>query len=78
MVTLVRESPLSEQEKAEYRCNTGLAPLKDIVGRVQALPPSYVDTSAGLVTDEYLAYARPLVGAAMPRYARIVGPRARR
>ena len=66
MVTLVRE-PV-----AKYRCTTGLAPLEEVASRVKVMPPEYIDASSGMVTKEYLGYARPLLGSTLPRYARLV------
>ena len=66
MVTLEREPG------AKYRCTTGLAPLAEVAGRVKLMPPEYIDASSGMVTKEYLRYARPLLGSPLPRYARLV------
>ena len=68
MATLVR------QPIGKYRCSTGLAPLKDIGGKVKTLPPEYMDASSGLPTLAFLEYARPLIGAPLPRYARLLAP----
>ena len=67
MVTLVR------QPTGKHRCSTGLAPLKDVANKVKSLPPDYFDTSSGLPTPAFLEYARPLIGAPLPRYARLLG-----
>ena len=66
MVTLLR------QPEGKYKCSTGLAPLEVVAGTVKALPQEYIDAPAGLVTQEYLEYARPLIGGPLPRYARLV------
>ena len=67
IVTLVREPG------AKYQCVTGLASLEAATGEIKTLPSHYFDNSAGLVTEAFLEYARPLVGSPMPRYARMVG-----
>ncbi len=65
MVTLVRG------DGDAYSCTTGLAPLAEVAGRVRTMPPSYLDPGNHTVTDEFLRYARPLVGAPLPRFERL-------
>ena len=65
MVTLVRG------DGDAYSCTTGLAPLAEVAGRVRTMPPSYLDPGNHAVTDEFLRYARPLVGAPLPRFERL-------
>ena len=65
MVTLVRG------EGDAYSCTTGLAPLADVAGKVRTMPPSYLDPDNHTVTDEFLRYARPLLGAPLPRFERL-------
>ena len=65
MVTLVRG------DGDAYSYTTGLAPLAEVAGRVRTMPPSYLDPGNHSVTDEFLRYARPLVGAPLPRFERL-------
>ena len=65
MVTLVRG------DGDAYSCTTGLAPLAEVAGRVRTMPPCYLDPDNHTVTDEFLRYARPLVGAPLPRFERL-------
>ena len=65
MVTLLRG------DGDAYSCTTGLAPLAEVAGRVRTMPPSYLDPDNHAVTDEFLRYARPLVGAPLPRFERL-------
>ena len=65
MVTLER------QPGKKYQCSTGLAPLREVAGRVKAMPPGYFDPAAGLPTPAFLGYARPLIGGPLPRYGRL-------
>lgn len=64
MVTLLRVPG------EEYRCNTGLAPLSEVVGRERVMPPEYYDADAFSVTPEFVRYAKPLIGDDLPRFAR--------
>ncbi|MFQ6029762.1 MAG: diphosphate--fructose-6-phosphate 1-phosphotransferase [Dehalococcoidia bacterium] len=66
IVTLVREPG------RRYVCTTGLAPLEQVAGQVQTMPEHYLDPVSSYVTDEFLEYLRPLVGAPLPRYHSIV------
>jgi 6-phosphofructokinase 1 len=65
IVTLVREPG------QRYVCTTGLAPLKQVAGQVRTMPESYLDPSRCDVTEDFLEYLRPLVGAPLPRYGSI-------
>ena len=65
MVTLLRG------DGDAYSCTTGLAPLSEVAGRVRTMPPSYLDPDNHAVTEEFLRYARPLVGAPLPRFERL-------
>ena len=65
MVTLVR------QPGKRYTCTTGLAPLEQVAGRVRTMPDAYLDRAGDFVTAEFLDYARPLVGAPLPRFGRL-------
>ena len=65
MVTLVREAG------PRYHCTTGLAPLEAIAGKERLLPPEYIDPATGMPTEAFLKYARPLIGAPLPRFGRL-------
>ena len=65
MVTLVREPG------DRYVCHTGLAPLEAVTDRVRTMPPEYFDSSEYSPTPSFLDYARPLIGAPLPRYERL-------
>jgi 6-phosphofructokinase 1 len=65
IVTLVRT------DGDGYACSTGLAPLAQVAGKVQAMPEAYLDRANGFVTKAFLDYARPLIGSPLPRFGRI-------
>jgi len=65
MVTLLRSSSVT------YQCTTGLAPLEAIAGRERVMPSRYVDAATGLPTKGFVEYAQPLIGAPLPRFARL-------
>ena len=56
MVSLVR------LPGGKYQCDTSLVPLEDVAGKVRAMPPEYLGDLEGQVTNEYIEYARPLIG----------------
>ena len=75
MVTLVRE-PIEDltaknPRKERYACTTGLAPLEQVAGQVKRMPNRYLDTLSYFVTPEFAEYARPLIGASLPRFGRV-------
>jgi 6-phosphofructokinase len=65
MVTLVRS------EGDGYECGTGLAPLAEVANAVREMPPEYLDPAHYAVTESFLEYARPLLGAPLPRFGRV-------
>ena len=65
MVTLVRG------DADAYSCTTGLAPLAEVAGKVRRMPPQFLDPDSHAVTDAFLRYARPLIGAPLPRFERL-------
>jgi len=65
IVTLIRE-----QGRA-YTCKTGLAPLEQVAGQVQPMPPEYLDSDNEFVTPKFIDYALPLVGSRLPRFSRV-------
>jgi hypothetical protein len=65
MVTLVRS------EGDDYECGTGLAPLSEVANAVREMPPEYLDPDSYGVTEAFLDYARPLLGAPLPRFGRV-------
>jgi 6-phosphofructokinase 1 len=65
MVTLVRS------EGDGYECTTGLAPLAEIANAVREMPVEYLDPAHYAVTERFLDYARPLLGAPLPRFGRV-------
>jgi 6-phosphofructokinase 1 len=66
MVTLVREPG------DEYRCTTGLAALEKVANHERMMPASMIATAGNDVTDEFIEYARPLMGGPLMPYGRLV------
>ena len=64
MVSLVREPG------GTYGCGFTTVPLSSVVGRVQAMPARYLDTSLGMATSDFVVYARPLAGR-LPIFGRL-------
>ena len=53
-----------------YTCTTGLAPLSEVAGQVRPMPNDYL-SDGFWVTDAFVEYARPLIGASLPRFGRL-------
>jgi 6-phosphofructokinase 1 len=65
MVTLVRRpGPV-------YAIDTGLAPLDLVANKERKMPPEFINEKGNGVTDAFVAYARPLIGGPLVRYARL-------
>ena len=55
-----------------YACATATAPLADVGGKVKRMPPEFLDADNNFVTQEFLDYARPLLGDDLPIYGRLL------
>lgn len=62
---------LRRQEKAEYACTPTSVELEAVAGATRTLPPHFLNAAGNGVTQDFRAYAAPLAGAALPRYARL-------
>jgi 6-phosphofructokinase 1 len=62
MVTLVR------RPGPAYSCITGTADLSEVAVKAKPMPDEYINAEGNHVTEAFLDYARPLVGA-LPEYA---------
>jgi ATP-dependent phosphofructokinase / diphosphate-dependent phosphofructokinase len=64
MVTLVREPG------RKYSCTTGTADLAEVAAKAKPMPDKFISAEGNFVSEEFLDYVRPLVGA-MPKYSRL-------
>lgn len=55
-----------------YRFEIGLASLERIANQQRLLPAEFIDAERGLPSDAFLDYARPLIGAGLPRHQRYI------
>lgn len=60
-----------------YACTMGAAPLVDVAHAERRLPAAFLGDD-GQISDAFLEYARPLIGGALPQYARLAGIKAMR
>lgn len=63
---------LERVEGAEYACDTSTAPLAEVGGRVKRMPHEFIDAANNFVTQEFIDYALPLIGDALPVYGRLM------
>ncbi len=64
MVSLVREPG------KKYACTTGTASLSEVAVKAKPMPQKFINEDGNFVTQEFIDYLKPLVGA-MPRYSRL-------
>jgi 6-phosphofructokinase 1 len=69
MVTLIREPGPA------YRSTTGLVELEKVANVERYLPDDFINEEGNFVTEAFIEYARPLIGGALPPYARLRGIR---
>jgi 6-phosphofructokinase 1 len=65
VVTLVRTAD------APYRCEFGVVPLEAVANRERPLPARFLAPNLAGVTPEFVAYAAPLLGPAVPPFFRL-------
>ena len=65
MVTLVRK----RDEACE--CETGLVELEKVALRTKKVPHEFINKESNFVTEEFLKYARPLIGGPLLEYAHL-------
>jgi 6-phosphofructokinase 1 len=65
MVTLVRHSD------EPYQCGLGTADLAAIANTERHLPDAFIGADGRSLTPGFVAYARPLLGGALPEYVRL-------
>lgn len=53
---------------APYRCETVLIPIEEVMLYEQELPGSYINERGNDVTEDFIRYARPLIGGELPAY----------
>jgi 6-phosphofructokinase len=56
-----------------YHCSTGDVPLAQVANAERLLPEGYIAQDGHDVTPAFVAYARPLIGEALPRLGRLSG-----
>ncbi len=68
MVTLQRTG--SGEQGQPYACSTDLAPVEQVANRQRLLPEEFLHPSRPWVSNAFLSYARPLLGAPLLEYGR--------
>ena len=66
---------LERQPGEPYHCMTRLVPLNQIANREKSLLDTFICNTGNHVTGQYLNYARPLIGGALPDYVTLQGHR---
>jgi 6-phosphofructokinase 1 len=65
MVTLKRISD------HPYKCDTDLAPLKEIANAEKLLPDNFINQAGNFPTQNFIDYAKPLIGEELPEYVKL-------
>jgi hypothetical protein len=55
----------------EYAIAYRLQDLDQIANQEKTVPEAFINAAGNGVTDEFLAYARPLIGGPLPTYGRL-------
>jgi 6-phosphofructokinase 1 len=58
-----------------YSVDYELVPLREVAGKTRHMPDNFINPEGNGVTEEFLAYCRPLLGSGMPEPHRIRAPR---
>jgi ATP-dependent phosphofructokinase / diphosphate-dependent phosphofructokinase len=65
MVTLERS------QAAQYAVTTGAVQLETVANQQRRVPPEFINEQGNGMTPAFEAYARPLIGGALPRFERL-------
>lgn len=65
MVIIVRK------KNEPYESETGLVELQKVTLKTRRVPDSFINKDSNFVTEEFLDYARPLIGGPLPEYAHL-------
>jgi 6-phosphofructokinase 1 len=65
MITLARK------KNNPYECEAGLVELEKVALKTRKVPDQFISKRSNYVTDEFLEYARPLIGTPLPEYAHL-------
>ncbi len=60
---------------ADYDVDYSLVPLEEIGGKTKLMPDYFINEAGNDITEEFIKYARPLVGKDFPSPARLLAPR---
>jgi 6-phosphofructokinase len=62
---------LERAEGPAYRCTIGMAELEKIANVEKRIPADYINKAGNHVTQEFIDYALPLIGAPLPQYVEL-------
>jgi ATP-dependent phosphofructokinase / diphosphate-dependent phosphofructokinase len=65
MVTLIKK------ENDAYECETGLVELEKVALKTKKVPDEFINKDSNFVSEAFLEYARPLIGAPLPEYVHL-------
>jgi 6-phosphofructokinase 1 len=63
---------LERAEGPTYRCTIGMADLEQIANVEKRLPADFHTEEGNFVTDAFIDYALPLVGAPLPQFVELL------
>ncbi len=62
---------MERQEGPDYAVKTGTVPLDVVANSQRRLPPEFINPDGTGLTDEFVAYATPLIGDPLPEFERL-------
>jgi 6-phosphofructokinase 1 len=62
---------LERPEGTPYRCTIGMAELTEIANVEKKLPQGFITKTGNHVTQAFIDYALPLIGAPLPQYVEL-------
>jgi 6-phosphofructokinase 1 len=60
---------LQRKSNEPYECETTLVNLEQVALRTRKVPDEFIDKNSNYVSDQFITYARPLIGDSLPEYA---------
>jgi ATP-dependent phosphofructokinase / diphosphate-dependent phosphofructokinase len=69
-----RDGSVAIQRAGHYAPHYALLPLNAVAGKTRTMEDEFIDNSGTGITEAYLSYLQPLLGAGMPATARLRAP----
>jgi 6-phosphofructokinase 1 len=69
-----KEGSVTMERVGCYAVDYKLTPIAEVAGRTKVMPAEFINEAGNHITEAFKAYARPLIGSALPTTSRLNAP----